>query len=415
MALHAKAFKARREIRFYVGEQEMRATLPSLCAAFIASMYFRSYFGIVGPPLSQELKLDPAEFGYLASAFFTSFSLLQIPVGLAFDRWGVRWPMCLMMTAGAGGSAMVASAMTFWWSALGQLLIGVGCAPVFMGVLYFLGVSEPPERAGRLATIVSSVGSVGALLSASPLSWFSERFGWRSACWSAALLMFLSALAIGFVLRAKAPAETASEKDGGRWKPASLLYLLPICFTLSLGGTFRNAWASPYLTGVFGTGTNVGAALTAVSIFAIATSFALPVVLTRCTGRAVVIAALAAGVACALVLSASPGNGLATACAGLAVLYAIGNIHPIVMTEAQAFLPSGLRGVGLGALNTLVFLGVSVSSSVFGAIANVGLPPESTYRLIFASTALMLGFALAIYAIFGQVTRPAPGISKASE
>jgi hypothetical protein len=42
MALHAKAFKARREIRFYVGEQEMRATLPSLCAAFMASMYFEA-------------------------------------------------------------------------------------------------------------------------------------------------------------------------------------------------------------------------------------------------------------------------------------------------------------------------------------------------------------------------------------
>ena len=173
--------------------------------------------------------------------------------------------------------------------------------------------------------------------------------------------------------------------------------------------------ASPYLSELFGTGTNAGAALTAVSVFGIMTSFALPVVLTRFTGRTIVIATLTAGVACALVLSASPGYGLATARAGLAVLYAIGNIHPIVMTEAQAFLPSGLRGVGLGALNTLVFLGVSASSSVFGAIANVGLPSASTYRLIFASTALTLGISLAIYAIFGQVTDSAPRISKASE
>ena len=393
----------------------MRATLPSLCAAFIASMYFRSYFGIVGPQLSQELKLDPVEFGYLASAFFASFSLLQIPVGLAFDRWGIRWPMCLMMTAGAGGSAMVASSTTFWWAAFGQILIGVGCAPIFMGVVYFLGASEPPERAGRFATIVSSIGSVGALLSASPLSWFSERIGWRSACWSAALLMFASALAIGFVLRTKALAETTNGEDGGQWKPTSLLYLLPISFTLSLGGTFRNAWASPYLSELFGTGTNVGAVLTAVSVFGITTSFALPALLTRLTGRTIVIAALTAGVVCALFLSAFPGYALATACAGLAVLYAIGNIHPIVMTEAQAFLPTGLRGVGLGALNMLVFLGVSASSFVFGAIANIGLPSESTYRLIFASTALMLGFALAIYVTFGQMTDPTPRISKTGE
>ncbi|WP_244915143.1 MFS transporter [Rhizobium sullae] len=48
-----------------------------------------------------DLALSPVEFGWLASAFFASFALLQIPVGIAFDRWGARWPMTLMMIAGA--------------------------------------------------------------------------------------------------------------------------------------------------------------------------------------------------------------------------------------------------------------------------------------------------------------------------
>lgn len=64
----------------------MRTSLSALCAAFLASMYFRSYFGVVGPLISDELALSPVEFGWVASAIFGSFALLQIPVGIAFDR-----------------------------------------------------------------------------------------------------------------------------------------------------------------------------------------------------------------------------------------------------------------------------------------------------------------------------------------
>jgi hypothetical protein len=56
---------------------------------------------------SSELGLAPVEFGWLASAFFGSFAVLQIPVGIAFDRWGMRLPMTLMMITGAAGSALL--------------------------------------------------------------------------------------------------------------------------------------------------------------------------------------------------------------------------------------------------------------------------------------------------------------------
>jgi hypothetical protein len=75
----------------------------------------------------------------------------------------------------------------------------------------------------------------------------------------------------------------------------------------------------------------------------------------------------------------------------------MGNIHPVAMTEAQTLLPSNMRGVGLGALNTLVFLGVSASSSIFGAVAELRLSVAATYGLIFGATATALAIALGIY------------------
>jgi hypothetical protein len=67
------------------------------------------------------------------------------------------------------------------------------------------------------------------------------------------------------------------------------------------------------------------------------------------------------------------------------------------MTEAQALLPYQMRGIGLGALNTLVFLGVSASSSVFGIIAGLPLDAAAIYRLVFGATAMALSIALVVY------------------
>jgi MFS family permease len=136
---------------------------------------FRSYFGVVGPLISNEHGLAPVEFGWLASAFFGSFAVLQIPVGIAFDRWGMR------LIAGAAGSALLAASSDFWSASAGQVAIGIGCAPI--GVFYYLGRLHSPDKAARLAATVSSVGSGGALLSASPLSWFTAECGRRAACW----------------------------------------------------------------------------------------------------------------------------------------------------------------------------------------------------------------------------------------
>ncbi|RWY77901.1 MFS transporter [Rhizobium leguminosarum] len=376
----------------------MCMSLSALSAAFFASMYFRSYFGVVGPLVADDLALSPAEFGWLASAFFGSFALLQIPVGIAFDRWGVRWPMALVMVVGAAGSALLAASSTFWSAFIGQVAIGIGCAPIFMGVLYYFGRLHSPDRAGRFAATVSSVGSVGALVSASPLSFFTAEWGWRVACSTASVMMLACALAVATSLRHALPARSSQQTTGGApWRLPRLAYLIPICFTLSLGGTFRNAWAGPYLTDIFGHGTDTGAVLTAVSVVGIATSFALPFALLRWRGQTIVTATYVVGLLSGLLLAVSPDISIYAASAVLALLYAMGNVHPVAMTEAQALLPYQMRGVGLGALNTLVFLGVSASSSVFGIIAGLPLDAAAIYRLVFGGTAMALFIALVVY------------------
>jgi len=78
----------------------------------------------------------------------------------------------------------------------------------------------------------------------------------------------------------------------------------------------------------------------------------------------------------------------------------MGNVHPLVMTEAQTLIPPGKRGLVLGALNTLVFLGVSAASAVYGEIAGLSLPVLTIYRLIFAITGAAIAVAALCYVVF---------------
>ena len=50
----------------------------------------RTVLGIAAPYLSKDLALTPTEMGLVFSAFSWSYALLQIPGGIALDRFGTR-------------------------------------------------------------------------------------------------------------------------------------------------------------------------------------------------------------------------------------------------------------------------------------------------------------------------------------
>src|SRR2546421_1884670 len=61
---------------------------------FVASMinYFdRATISFALPLIAKTLSLGPEAKGVLLSAFFWSYALMQIPMGLCADRFNLRW------------------------------------------------------------------------------------------------------------------------------------------------------------------------------------------------------------------------------------------------------------------------------------------------------------------------------------
>ena len=81
--------------------------VATLISVYIVSQFLRNSIGVIAPNLAQELALSPGEIGLLSSVFFLVFAAVQIPVGVALDRFGPR--LCLIV----GTAVTVVGAVVF--------------------------------------------------------------------------------------------------------------------------------------------------------------------------------------------------------------------------------------------------------------------------------------------------------------
>ncbi|MSR53191.1 MAG: MFS transporter [Gemmataceae bacterium] len=135
-------------------------------SAFAAMwMYIdRVCFSTLSPAIGHDLGIDPANMSKVLGAFFFTYALFQVPVGLLADRFGPRivlticiiaWSICTAATSlatGAIGLLMV------------RLCLGIteaGAYPAAAGLVRRW--SSPTER-GLLSSIVSFGGRAGGAL-----------------------------------------------------------------------------------------------------------------------------------------------------------------------------------------------------------------------------------------------------------
>ena len=60
-----------------------------LGAGILINYFDRVNISVAAPQLQQEFGLTPGDLGLLFSAFFWSYAILQVPVGMVLDRFGV--------------------------------------------------------------------------------------------------------------------------------------------------------------------------------------------------------------------------------------------------------------------------------------------------------------------------------------
>jgi sugar phosphate permease len=173
----------------------------TVSALFIFSMFYRLSSAVIAPDLIRAFGLNAESLGVLGGAFFYSFALMQIPMGVLLDRIGPRYVMSIFGLVGALGAFIFAVADTFFLAILGRILIGTGMASVLMGSLKVFVLRFSQDKFSILSGILISVGALGSILAASPLAWLTITIGWRMTFVIAACITAASALLVFFVMK----------------------------------------------------------------------------------------------------------------------------------------------------------------------------------------------------------------------
>jgi len=383
-----------------------------LVSAYAVSQFLRNSIGVIAGDLARELHLSATQTGLLASAFFLSFAVAQIPVGIAIDRYGPRNTMLVTAVVAVAGTALFALAPSAAVLVLARVVMGLGCSTFFMAPLVIYARRFPPERFAALASIQMGFANIGTLAATAPLAASAASVGWRACFLAIAVLTIVITVLILRIV----PKDSRSGTERESWaaalrgvRAATRVRSFWTIFFAQLAvyssfATVIGLWGGPWLADVHGAD-----AVTKGNILLLGASAQMAGLLIwgaldrfwKSYKRPV----LAGGTATVMLLGAAAFLPLSLTSATVwFVLFGFAiAITPILTSHGKSLFPRELTGRGITLMNIGTIGGAFLSQSVTGLLMDLvgrqenGIYPPEGYRVVFAALAGWLLLSLAFY------------------
>ena len=394
--------------------------LLALACGHMLSTLLRTIPGISLDVMAADFHTPPQTLASLTSIYYFAFAASQIPVGAAMDRFGVR-PVSLSLLCGTIVGALASGLATGPESFLfGQFLLGVATSGMLMCPMTLAAKQMSAARFGLWSGIILSIGNIGMLLSASPLAFVVELWGWRAGFWISAGFGVVVAITVFLLVPKPSPAQADTSSPlsqmaevlriGLSYRLRGLVALSLVSLAASL--VLRGLWGGPWLMEIKALSRIEAGNLLGLFTLALIVGPVLMGILDRAIGhRREVLAATHSFAALLLALMAAGAPhfplsellGITAAPArfdgALFVLIGIGvSTQPLLYGMTRQMVDAQNAGKALSAINLAFFLGTALMQSATGVVATLfGLPAV----LLFMAASLIVGTT-----IFVAYTQP---------
>jgi predicted MFS family arabinose efflux permease len=214
---------------------------------------------VLAPTLAAEFNLSASGLGLLSSVYFLAFAVVQLPVGVALDRFGPRRVNAVLLLVAVAGGALFAAAESAAVAIAARALIGLGVSACLMAALTAFVLWYPPERISTMTGVAFSAGAVGAMTATVPLELLLRAWGWRDAF----MLIVWVTLALSLVFWLWVPERTARRESEGFREilkglgellrdPVFLRLAIPLGLSQSAAVALQTLWAATWLRDVVG-------------------------------------------------------------------------------------------------------------------------------------------------------------------
>ncbi len=394
--------------------------LLALTGAFALSQAFRTVAAILATPLQAEFGLSAQALGLFAGAFHFAFGALQLLMGIGLDLQGVRRTVLAAFPLAIVGAVVSALAPNFPVLVAGQVLIGVGCAPAFLVCTVFIARQFPAERFAAVSGLTLGLGSLGMLLTGTPLAWLVQATSWRTGFWALGGVSVLAWLLILWLVQEPPAPVAAAERPSvlAALRSYGALFALP--HTLGIVAlawvtyasfiSLRGLWLGPLLIERHGFSLvqsgNVAIAVSVVGMFG-------PVLFGRfdpgAARRRWIVGFTLTVAAVFGVMAFDPGAALDVA--GLIAVGVLSGYIVLQYADVKAAYPAAMTGRAMAVFTMAMFLGVAVMQWFTGAVASVasahGADPFVSVLLTIA--ALLVAGACAFVFLPKPASLRAPG------
>ncbi|MDM5328604.1 MFS transporter [Neobacillus sp. CF12] len=224
--------------------------------------------GLITDQVMSDFNVTAATIGLLTSIQFFVYTGLQIPMGILADRYGPNFFLIIGAVLTGLGTIIYSLGTHEFVLFFARILTGTGDATIWVNMVLILGQWFKVKEFVRLIGLAGMTGSLGFLLATVPFSSLIDLIGWRSAFFSAGLLLCLCGILLYFVLIKKPTQHFLNEKvslpnEIDREKTVVLLrrifsdrqaWSLFFCHFGVVGAYvgFIGSWAVPYGMDVYG-------------------------------------------------------------------------------------------------------------------------------------------------------------------
>lgn len=395
---------------------QLARLLLALVSMSCLSQFFRVSNGVIAPELMRDLDMSPQQLGFAGGAFFIMLLVMQIPVGIWFDRYGARVTQALLAVFTVIGAVLVSRAQSANDLIVARTIMGLGCAASFMALVFVLSKWVEPARYTTVLSWGFAMSNLGTIAATAPLAWATSTIGWRASFLWLAGISTAAAVTFWTIVRDRPPGSTEPPRAAEPmaaivagllqvWRTSGLVPVLAMhTFASGTQLTVLAIWAGPYLNDVYQLdGLARGKALFLMGLAQVAGIFSYGPLDRMIGSRKRVIAAGAAlTIAMLVALTMLPKPPLAIAIALLTLCIFVGSYSVVIVGQGRALFPLKLAGRGATTVNIAQLIGLMGLPMLTGVIVGrfpqvAGLVPEIAFRTAFAALAVGNMCGLLIY------------------
>jgi len=225
--------------------------------AYMVAVFHRGSLGVAAVDAQERFSAGASTISLFLVLQLAVYAGLQVPVGVALDRFGSRRMILAGALTMAAGQLVLALATDVPPAVAARVLVGAGDAMTFISVLRVVSFWFPGRAVPLITQLTGILGQVGSIAAAYPLVALLHGTSWTATFLGAAATGVLAGILVLVALRDAPPGTVVAAPAGltevGRrlvvtWRePGTRLGLYTHLVTQFSGTVFALLWGYPFL------------------------------------------------------------------------------------------------------------------------------------------------------------------------